>query len=218
VKVGSKLVYWLARNSFAVYFRLHGGIRAVGAENIPKTGGAIIASNHMTNLEAPALSVTMHRRLLAMAKEELWKNKIYGWVIGQIGAYPIKRGEGDTEAIRWCIAVLEAGNTLLVFPEGTRGDGETLLPIQRGAGMLAKKANVPVVPAGVVGTHVLQAKDGTNKKVRREVVVAYGKPFTWEEIATGSSEKENRELFAKELERRIVELCRANGLPLKTSS
>jgi len=143
-----------------------------------------------------------------MAKEELWKNKLFGWLIGQIGAFPVRRGEGDTESIRMSIAVLEAGHALLVFPEGTRGDAQTLLPMARGVAMLAKKTGVPVVPAGIVGT----------KPKRRGVVVAYGKPFTYSELATGSNERENRELFLRRLEDEIARLCTENGLPIRTSS
>lgn len=209
MKVGSIPIYKLAVFSSRVYFILTGGIRAVNPENVPRTGGLLVAPIHLTSLDPTALACTMpHRRLLAMAKEELWNNKLFGWLIGQIGAFPVKRGEGDTESIRMSIAVLEAGYALLVFPEGTRGDAKTLLPMNRGVAMLAKKTGVPVVPAGIIGT----------RPRRRGVVVAYGKPFTYAEMATGASEKENRELFLRRLEDDIARLCTENGLPIRTSS
>lgn len=220
MKVGSVFVYRLARGLFDIYFRLNKGIEGVGVGNVPAAGGVIIAPIHLSHLDPPALACTMRRRrLLAMGKAELWDNKIFGWIITQIGAYPVKRGEGDTDSIRWCLAVLEAGNALLVFPEGTRGDGETMLPVARGAAMLAKKAGVPIVPVGIVGTHRLMPRsDGKFKKGKAKVVVAYGEPFLYEEIATGKNEKENREIFAKTLESRIAALCHAHGLPIKTAS
>ena len=208
MKIGSVLVYRLAVWSCDLYFAINGGVRSVNGERVPARGGVIIAPIHLTSFDPPALACTMrHRRLLAMAKEELWKNPIFGWIIGQIGAFPIRRGEGDTESIRMSIALLEAGNALLVFPEGTRGDGSTLLPMNRGVAMLAKKTGVPVIPVGIVGT----------KPKRRGVIVAYGEPILYEQFK-GSSEKEARDLFLKELEGRIADLCTRNGLPVRTLS
>jgi 1-acyl-sn-glycerol-3-phosphate acyltransferase len=209
MKVGSILVYKLAVAASNLYFVLNGGIKAVNPENVPAKGGVIVAAIHLTAVDPTALACTMpHRRLLAMAKEELWKNKAFGWLIGKIGAFPVKRGEGDTESIRMSIAVLGAGHALLIFPEGTRGDGKTLLPMNRGVAMLAKKTGVPVTPAGIVGT----------RPKRRGVIVAYGKPFTYAEAATGKNERENRDLFLRRLEDEIARLCTENGLPIRTAS
>jgi 1-acyl-sn-glycerol-3-phosphate acyltransferase len=216
MKVGSVFVYRLAVGFFDVVFRFTGGLKGIDVQNVPATGGAIIAPIHLSHLDPPALAATMrHRRLLAMAKEELWDNKIFGWLIGQIGAFPVKRGEGDTESIRKAMAVLEAGNTLLVFPEGTRGDAVTMLPIARGVAMLAKKTGVPIVPVGIVGTHIVMPA-GKKERGKHRITVAYGRPFTYEEVATGKNERENREIFARELERRILELCHAHGLPIRS--
>lgn len=152
-----------------------------------------------------------------MAKEELFDHKLFGWLIGKMGAFPIKRGAADTEAVRFTMQVLEAGHSLIVFPEGTRSDGVTMLPIERGVAMLAKKTGVPVVPVGVCGTQMLMPRG--RKGIRKQhVTVAFGKPFTYAEVATGANEKENRELFAKELERRILEQCVRGGIPLKSPS
>jgi 1-acyl-sn-glycerol-3-phosphate acyltransferase len=155
------------------------------------------------------------RQLTFMAKEELFKG-FFGKIIASVGAFPVRRGESDTESIRKTIALLEEGRAVLVFPEGTRGDGVHIGPINRGVAMLAKRTNAPVLPIGVIGTHVIAPK-GQKKMKRHRITIAYGKPFTYSEVATGPSEKENRELFAQELERRLIELCSANGLPLRTS-
>jgi 1-acyl-sn-glycerol-3-phosphate acyltransferase len=142
---------------------------------------------------------------------------LFGKIIASVGAFPVRRGESDTESIRKTIALLEEGRAVLVFPEGTRGDCRRLGPINRGVAMLAKRTNAPVLPIGVVGTHVIAPK-GQKKLKRHRITIAYGNPFTYSEIATGSSEKENRELFAQELERRIIALCAAHGLALEPSN
>jgi 1-acyl-sn-glycerol-3-phosphate acyltransferase len=205
----------IVRNGF---FRLiTGGLRSVGEENIPRTGGVIFAPNHISNLDPPAVACGTNKRQLAfMAKEELFKG-FFGKIISSVGAFPVRRGEGDTESVRKTIALLEDGRAVLVFPEGTRGDGKRLGPINRGVAMLAKRTNAPVLPIGIVGTHVVAPRGGKGIK-RHRITVAYGMPFTYREVAVAATERENRDLFAQELEKRILALCTANGLPLQPSS
>jgi 1-acyl-sn-glycerol-3-phosphate acyltransferase len=201
----------LVRNGF---FRLiTGGLRSVGEENIPKTGGVIFAPNHVSNLDPPAVACGTNKRQLAfMAKEELFQGP-FGKLIASVGAFPVRRGETDTESVRKTIALLEEGRAVLVFPEGTRGDGKHLGPINRGVAMLAKRTNAAVLPIGVIGTHVVAPKGGKGLK-RHRITIAYGEAFTYADAAKGANEKENRDLFAEELERRIKQLCAAHGLPL----
>lgn len=205
----------LVRN---VFFKLiTGGISSVGEENIPKAGAVILAPNHVSNLDPPAVACGTNRRQLRfMAKEELFKG-LFGKIIASLGAYKVRRGESDTESIRKTIQFLEEGRAVLVFPEGARGDGVTLGPLNRGVAMLAKRSGAPVVPVAVVGTHVIFPR-GAKKLRRHKIVIAYGEPFTFEDVATAASERDNREIFTRELENRLIQLCGANGLPLKSAS
>lgn len=205
-------VRWLVR---VFFFRLGGGFRSIGAENIPASGPVIVAPNHMSNADPPAVACGARRRMRFMAKIEMF-NSPFAWLFRSLGAFPVRRGEGDTEAIRLSMQMLEEGEALVVFPEGNRGDGITLSPLSRGVAMLAKKSGAAVVPAGIVGS---QKKMPRGQAVPRfaKVTIVYGKPFTYAEVATASSEKENRELFAKELEKRILDLCAQQGLVLKTA-
>jgi 1-acyl-sn-glycerol-3-phosphate acyltransferase len=194
------------------FYGTRGGLSSRGQENIPLDGGLIVAPNHVSYLDPPAVACgTKRRQLRFMAKEELFKGP-FGALIASLGAFPVKRGEGDTESIRKSIAVLEAGEALLIFPEGTRSDAKTMLPINRGVTMLAKRTGAKVLPVGIIGTHIVLPKGSKGKK--HPMLVVYGKPFTYQEVATGKTEKENRELFATELEKRILALCNENGLPL----
>lgn len=209
------LVLRLVRNGF---FRIcTGGLQSYGEENIPKTGPVIFAPNHLSNLDPPAVACGTNKRQLAfMAKEELFKG-IFGKLIASVGAFKVRRGESDTESIRMALALLEQGRALLVFPEGTRGNGKQMGPFNRGVAMLAKRSGAAVVPIGVVGTHIVAPKGGKGLK-RHLITVAYGKPFTYEEIAVKEApERDNRERFAKELENRIIALCAAHGLELKSA-
>ncbi len=197
------------------FFRLGGGWRSLGRENIPSEGAVIIAPNHVSNADPPAVACGGRRVMRFMAKEEIFKG-FFGKICRSLGAYPVKRGEGDTESIRFSIDALAAGEALVVFPEGARGDAITMNPISRGVAMLAKRTGVPVVPTGIVGTHRKMPR-GTTLPKFAPVTIVYGKPFTYAEVATSTSEKENREIFCRELERRIIEICAAHGLELKTS-
>lgn len=206
-------VRWFVRNTF---FRLTGGLRAVGRENVPKEGAVIIAPLHVSNLDPPAVACTCPRRLNFMAKEELFKVPILGPIIRSLDAFPVKRGEGDTEAIRHTISQLEKGATVLVFPEGTRGDGISIQPINKGVTMLARRSGAWVVPAGIVGTHKVLPK-GQSRPKRHRIRVIYGEPFRYSDIQA-SNEREAREIFANRLQSSIVALCAANGLALKSES
>ncbi len=197
-----------------LYFGTHGGIKSVGQENIPKSGPVLVAPLHLSHLDPPAVACGMRRRMRFMAKEELFHHRLFGALIASIGAYPVRRGETDRESIRKSITLLEEGEALLVFPEGTRGDGVEIQELSRGVEMLARKTKALVVPVGVIGTNVVMPK-GKRKGQKCLVILAYGKPFTYEEVATSSSERENRELFANELRNRIVALCHENGSPIK---
>ena len=204
-------VRWLVR---VFFFRCGGGFKTSGWENIPANGPVIIAPNHVSNADPPAVACGGRRPMRFMAKEELFGG-FFGVICRSLGAFPVKRGEGDTESIRFSIEILEAGEALVVFPEGVRGDAVTMNPISRGVAMLAKRTGVPVVPTGIVGTHRKMPRGSALPKFA-PVSIVYGKPFTYAEVATGANERENRELFCRELERRIIELCSAQGLQIKT--
>jgi len=207
-------VRWLVRT---FYLKTHGGYRVVDAHHVPAKGPLIIACVHMSDLDPPAAACALKRPLHPMAKEELFHG-VFGLLVRSLGAFPVRRGEIDPEAIRKAVTKLEAGDSLLIFPEGTRNDGEYMLPLNRGIALLAKRTNAAVVPVGLVGTNIVMPKGKSRKPEKHLITVAYGKPFTYEEVATGKNERENREIFTQELERRILALCNEHGNPIKSAS
>jgi 1-acyl-sn-glycerol-3-phosphate acyltransferase len=209
--------YYFCLHLARFLFFLMGGITSRGKHNVPRKGAVIVAPLHVSTLDPPAVACGTNRRLRFMAKEELFRYPFFGWLIRSLGAFPVKRGEGDTESIRLAMEYLKQGEAVLIFPEGTRGDGEAMLPINRGVAMLAKRTGAAVLPVGVIGTHVVMPK-GAKRLRRRRMIMAYGEPFTYEQIAVHESEKLNRDAFAAELERRILTLCRENGMPLRSAS
>jgi 1-acyl-sn-glycerol-3-phosphate acyltransferase len=131
-----------------VWFRL----RIEGAAHIPVQGAAIIAPNHKSFLDAFFIALATRRPVRYMAKTELFKGPL-GWLFVRLGAFPVRRGEADADAIQTARAVLEQGGLLVVFPEGTRvDDPDALGSAHHGAGWLALETGAPIVPAAIAGT------------------------------------------------------------------
>ncbi len=143
-------------------------VRAIGVERVPLHGPLIIAANHISYLDPPALGIYLPRMLHYMAKRELFSVPILGAAIAAVGAYPVDRGGNPMSAIRRSVEVLREGKALAIFPEGTRNlTGEA--PVQSGVSMLASLGRAPVVPACIVGT------DRARSFAR--VTVVYGEPI-----------------------------------------
>lgn len=124
------------------------GIDYRGSKNVPKKGAFVFASNHQDSLDPIFLGAWCRRKLCFFAKRELWNNKLVGWFIGHMGAFPVNRQVLDKSTIKEVKRVFSKGRGLVFFPEGTRGNGETLLPAKPGLGFILKlsRANVPIIP------------------------------------------------------------------------
>lgn len=212
---GQTAWYFFILNLARLAFLTLGGVKGVHEERVPRQGGLIVAPLHVSHLDPPAVACGTNRRLRFMAKEELFKGWL-GKLITSLGAFPVRRGETDTESIRKAMDLINKGEAVLIFPEGTRGDTKTMGPINRGVAMLAKRTGAQVVPVGVVGTHKAWPKG--SKLKRSKIRLVYGEPFTYEQIATSSNEKENREAFALKLETEIRKLCKEQGLKIDGSA
>jgi 1-acyl-sn-glycerol-3-phosphate acyltransferase len=207
-------VRWTVRNLF---FRPMGGITTIGEENIPLEGAMIIAPNHLSNLDPPLMACAQNRRQMAfMAKEELIRTPLMGLLVKSLGAFPVRRGEADTESIRKAISLLQEGKAVLVFPEGARGDGRRFGSVNRGVAMLAKRTGAWVLPVGIIGTEIMWPK-GRKSLKRCRLKVSYGEPFRYDDLEA-RDDKERREVFASEIRRRIIEQCHGQGLMLKIDS
>ncbi len=208
-------ILWVARHILLRFFS--GGLKIIGRSNVPMTGPVILAPNHVSFFDPPVVACGSPRALTFLAKEELFKPPVFGPLIRSVNAFPLKRGEGDTSAMRLALQKLAEGHCLIMFPEGTRGDGKTLGPMQSGVAMLAKRSGAKVVPVGVYGTHKILPKGRKLPRFSR-LRVAYGEPFTYASVAVSDDEKVNRAAFSARLEQGIVEQCRIAGLEVKTAT
>ncbi len=162
------LIRALARAVFAVIAHVH----LQGLERVPKEGAFIVASNHLSWIDVPLIPSYFSRPVVYMAKDETFHSK-YAWLVRFMGAFPVKRGEADRQALRAADEQLKAGNILIIFPEGTRSKTHTLATAHAGMGVIALRAGVPIVPVAVWGSEKVL------KKFRHRVNVIYGEPITF---------------------------------------
>jgi len=146
------MLYSFLRFLSFIIFKLLFRIRATGIENIPKIGGFILASNHVSYLDPVAIGVACKRKLNYMAKEELFRNPFSYWFFTRIHVFPVKRDSADLSAIKEAIRRVNRGEPLVLFPEGSRRFDDGPNQPYGGIGFLAAKLSVPVIPAFIKGT------------------------------------------------------------------
>ncbi len=152
------MIYWFAHGLWMVISKVFFPIRVYGREHLPQKKGFILASNHLSNLDPMVLGLASGRRLSYVAKESLFKNKFFAFVLHQVGAFPIKRDAADIGAIKEAIRRLKSGSSVVIFPQGTRKAKAEEEKIQSGVGLLAAKSQASIIPAFIQGSeHILAA-------------------------------------------------------------
>jgi 1-acyl-sn-glycerol-3-phosphate acyltransferase len=143
-----------------------------GTENVPPGGAYVLAANHLNNLDPLFVQFIMPRPICFMGKEELFRNPISDWVLRQLGGFPVYRGAHDEWAIHYAQHVLEKGQILGIFPEGTRNRGQGLRPAKTGMARLAQVVECPIVPVAIHGTQYLFKKIPR----RTQITLKFGAP------------------------------------------
>lgn len=166
-------------------FLLDGLVRVVsswevrGRENIPRAGGLIVASNHISFFDPPLIGIATVRELHFLAKEELFRQPVLGPLIRTFNSIPIRRGVADMSGLSKAMEVLRGGKALIMFPEGSRmRDGE-LHPARPGVGMLAVGTDALIVPCYISGSD----RPGRWITRRSKLRVWFGPARSWQELA-----------------------------------
>ncbi len=146
------LVYWLVRAALQPFFHLYFRFGRIGREHVPADGPVILAANHRSFLDPFVIGCMVRRPCYFVAKKELFSNPVQSWILNALGAFPIDRGASDADAMATARAILERGDCVVIFPEGTRVRPGGLGRPRRGVGRLALETGAPVVPVAVIGT------------------------------------------------------------------
>jgi len=170
------ILYQLVRALIALVSRTYWRLTIEGRENVPATGAFVVAPVHRSFIDFALVSGVTRRRMRYMGKDSLWKVSLFGRLISALGAFPVRRGAADREALRRSIEVVERGEPLVLFPEGTRRFGPTIEHLFDGAAYVATRAGVPVVPVGIGGSErAMQKGKRLPRPVKIHIVV--GKPL-----------------------------------------
>jgi 1-acyl-sn-glycerol-3-phosphate acyltransferase len=139
--------YYLAGFIFRNYLRLFFGLSVYGRENVPQTGGLVVASNHISWYDPPLVGCVLPREIRYMAKKELFERQPMRWLATALRSFPVDREGNDTGAVKEALRILRAGGAVGIFPEGTRTAqaGQAF----HGAAFLAQRAKAPLLPVAL---------------------------------------------------------------------
>ena len=141
------IAYFLLRWISKVFLSL----QVIGRENVPKSGPVIFASNHVSYLDPILVAVSLTRRLNFLAKEEIFKSLLVSWLMKKLQAFPVSRERVGSSTLRNALQLLIKGKGLLLFPEGTRGDGKSFLKAKNGIGIIAGRSGAVIIPTYLRG-------------------------------------------------------------------
>jgi 1-acyl-sn-glycerol-3-phosphate acyltransferase len=188
------VVWAIGRPTLGTMLRILAPLRIYGSDRVPAEGGVVLALNHFSWLDPPAFGTACPRTIYYMAKSEIHDVRALGALIRAFGAFAVRRGESDREAVRLAREVVRDGNALGLFVEGTRQRSGVPGEAKSGAAMIALRERAPIVPAAIHGSQ--DWKLGTF----RPVSVAWGTPMRFDGLSPAGHAY--REVSA-EIERRI---------------
>jgi 1-acyl-sn-glycerol-3-phosphate acyltransferase len=181
-----KILYYSGWTLGRVVPKLLFRIKITGQDNIPASGPFILAGNHISYFDPLLFGSWIDRQVYFLAKEELFRNRLFGSLISRTNALPIRRGMIDRAALDRCLQVLTEGYGLTVFPEGTRSRTDQFLSPKAGIGLVATRAKCPIIPAYIHGSNRLWACLWGKERLS----IIYGEPIPAEVTASYGENKE----------------------------
>jgi 1-acyl-sn-glycerol-3-phosphate acyltransferase len=188
---GRLIPYRIVRLFIWVVAKLYWRLSFEGLDNVPAEGPFVLAPVHRSFIDFGLVSGVTRRRMGYMGKESLWNSKLLGSFITMLGAYPVNRGAPDREALRRTLDLLERGEPLVLFPEGTRRRGPVIEHLHEGAAFVAARAGVPLVPVGIGGSErALPKGSSVPRPVKIHIIV--GPPIAPPPMAEGARHPSRR--------------------------
>ena len=199
-------VYQASTQLFKLFLLFWNRLRVRGVEHIPDQGGVLLASNHASFLDPPAVGAGYRGRPIHfMARDTLWNSKFGTWWMTKVGCIPVSRGTGDMRALKTTIKMLKEGKAVSMFPEGTRSEDGELQEAKGGIGFIIEKSGCIVVPSYIGGTYKAYPK-GISFIKPSKVTITYGKPITQEDFQALGSGRKAYDAYAALIMQRIADL------------
>ena len=180
--------YRLAQFLSYCYLKCFHRFEVKGLGNVPPKGGFILACNHLSYLDPPAVGCRIPRNLHYFARDSLFFWPL-GLLITKLNSIPVNRDQLDLGTLRKVLTVLKRGEPVLVFPEGTRSPDGTLQKSQKGLGLLVHKSGVPVLPARLHGSFEILGKGKLFPRIGRKLYLNIGSPILSEKLSFDSSDR-----------------------------
>lgn len=206
--LGDRIVYRSVRNLVTGFCRTWCRMTVDGRANVPATGVFILAPTHRSIIDTPVSSGVTRRRMRFMGADKWWENPVLGRVLTACGGFPVTRGAADREALRRCIALLEGGEPLVLFPEGERKSGPVVQPLFEGAAYIAAKTGAPIVPVGIGGSERAMRKGAKGIRPHR-IHVVVGRPLPAPQGDTSAAQRADVRRMTAELHAELQRLLDA---------
>ncbi len=199
-----RLAAGVARFALSALARVH----VEGLENVPRDGPLIVVANHQSNADPPLvagwLTPVLGRQMHILAKQSLFVGPVAP-VLRALGATPVRAGGSDIDAYRVALSLLDRGEVMCIFPEGTRSADGVLDDAKPGVAMLATRSGVPILPVGISGTDRFLGRGSRWPRIGTPISLRFGKPFA---VALDARKSRRQAItpVSDEIMRRIAEL------------
>lgn len=202
------MLYSITVFIISIFARLLFRLKVSGIENIPLSGGVIIASNHCSYLDIPLLSYGLNRHANFIGKKQLFTIPVLGTLLRLLGAIPIDRENVDRSALREIMKKLKSGNIVVIYPEGTRSPDGRLQPGKPGVGFIVRMSGMKVVPTAMLGTD--KAMPSGRWFIRpHPVTIRFGAPLDFSENPPKSEKQDVDSRITQEIMGKIAALLEA---------
>ena len=203
------MFYYAVRAICWLILKIFWRMEVIGIENLPESGGMIIASNHVSYLDPAVLASSLNRKIYFITKKEVFKNTFISFIFKNLNAISVDRGNADILAFKKAINILREEKVLGIFPEGTRSSNGELQELKLGAIKIAMKTGVPILPVGIIGTHKIYPR-GIKFPIlfKHKIIVKYGVPQYLNTLKSRDKIYQNEELDL--LGKKIKELSTVN--------
>jgi 1-acyl-sn-glycerol-3-phosphate acyltransferase len=171
------MFYSIVRAIAWIILKIFWRMEIIGSENLPESGGCIIAANHVSYLDPAVLVASFNRKIYFITKKEVFKNTFISFLLNKLNAFSVDRENVDMLAFKKALNILREEKVLGIFPEGTRSSNGELQELKLGVIKIAMKMGVPILPVGIIGTHKIYPRGVIFPILfKHKIIVTYGAP------------------------------------------